>query len=144
MANLIKKPSESIQKKPESKISVLTYKIAFPTDDGKFIAEHWGRAAAFLVAEIQGKEIIAKDLRPNDSHENMPEHTSNHEHNHDPQQQASAHDRIADILFDVDIIIAKKMGPRAIDDLSAKGYTIYLTQISSIDDALKAHIMGKL
>jgi predicted Fe-Mo cluster-binding NifX family protein len=132
-----------------STLRLLSYKIAFPTEDGQFIAGHFGRASAFLVVEIQGKKVISRDLRPNDSHVGMPEHNhdENHnhgEHHHDPQQQASAHSRIADILYDVDIVIANRMGPRAYDDLVSKGFTVYLTDISLIEDAVNAYLAGKI
>ncbi len=150
MADIIKSQSQSIEKKPEGSVKVLTYKIAFPTEDGHFIAGHFGRASAFLVVEIQGKEVISRDLRPNDSHADMPHHNHDEEHHHDgqhhhdPQQQATAHGRIADILYDVDIVIANRMGPRAYDDLVSKGFTVKLTDISLIDDAIKAYLLGKL
>jgi predicted Fe-Mo cluster-binding NifX family protein len=146
MQGLVKAPNQSIEKKPQAKVNVLTYKIAFPTEDGQFIAAHFGRATAFLVAEIQGKQVISKQLRSNDSHADMPEHDHDHEHehHHDPQQQATAHSRIAQILHDVDIVIANRMGPRAYDDLVANGFTVYITNISLIDDAIKAYLAGKL
>ncbi len=133
-----------------STVKVLSYKIAFPTDDGQLISGHFGRASAFLVVELQGKQIVSKDLRPNDSHADMPGepheggHSHEHEHHHDPGQQASAHSRIADILFDVDIVIANRMGPRAYDDLTANGFTVILTENNVIDEVIKAYLNGEL
>ncbi|MBD3286894.1 iron-molybdenum cofactor biosynthesis protein, partial [candidate division WOR-3 bacterium] len=37
-------------------------KVAVPTDDGKRIAEHFGRASSFLVFEVNEKEIVSKEL----------------------------------------------------------------------------------
>ncbi len=141
----------------------LTYKIAFPTANGKTITSHFGRAKYFLVVEIQGKNIVSQQLRENDSHKGMPRHhRHHHDHDHhhhshdhnyeenhayDPVEEKmhqTAHSRLSQILDDVDIIIATQMGPRAYQDFSSKGYTIILTGIRSIDDALKAYLDGKL
>ncbi len=144
---------QSVEDEKKTSVRQLTYKIAFPTGNGKTITPHFGRAKYFLIAEIQGKEVISRQLRENDSHKGMPHHHHEHGHHHDHHHEHSpedehrhriAHGRLAQILDDVDIIIATQMGPRAYDDFVSKGYTVILTDIRSIDDALKAYLDGKL
>ncbi len=148
------KKSQALEKKQGGAVKHLTYKIAFPSEDGQFIAGHFGRAQGFVVVEIQGKQAISREFRLNDSHQDMPGHPKegdHHEHHHEheespeeAQKKASAHSRIAAILHDVDILIANRIGPRAVDDLSAQGYTVITTDISLIDDAIQAYLAGKI
>ncbi len=145
--------SQALEKKQTAAVKHLAYKIAFPSEDGQYIAAHFGRAQGFVVVEIQGKQVVSRQFRINDSHEDLPgepkdgHHEHHHGHNETPeeaQKKASAHGKIAAILHDVDIIIVNRIGPRAVDDLSALGYTILMTDISLIDDAIKAHLAGKI
>ena len=147
------RPKAEIKKKPDESVKLLTYKIAFPTNDGQFINSHFGRSQYFLILEIEGQNVINKELRSNDSHKGMPDHHHEHSHEHhhehhdDPEhqeQQARAHARIFDILHDVDILIAGGMGPRIYNQLVENGYTVIKTNISSINDALNAYLKGAL
>ncbi len=153
MSQIEKAHPQDIQPRPEESIKLLTYKIAFPTNDGQFINPHFGRSQYFLVIETDGKNIISRELRSNDSHQGMPDHhhehghDHNHEHHNDPQhqaQQAKAHARIFDLLHDVDILIAGNMGPGIYDQLVTNGYTVIKTNISLIEDALQAYLKGSL
>ncbi len=149
---------QPVENEPKSSVRQLTYKIAFPTANGETITPHFGRAKYFLVVEIQGKKVVSKQLRENRSHEGMPEHHGHehnhehghhheHHHEHDPEkekQQHAAHGKLMGLLDDVDIIFAAQMGPRAYDDFTARGYTVILTDIRSIDQALEAYLDGKL
>ncbi len=148
-----KDQSQEIEKKPEASVQVLTYKIAFPTNDGEFINPHFGRSRSFVVYEIQGKEVIKTEERFNDSHQGMPEHHHEHDHNHehehhnDPEhdeQRKTAHTRLLEILHDVDILIVNNLGPRIHQELIDNGYTVIKTSISKISDALEAYLKGVL
>ena len=143
------KPKAEIEKKPEGTVKILTYKIAFPTDDGQFINPHFGRAKYFLVLEVEDKVVVNREMRSNDSHQGMPhhQHDHHHEHHNDPEHQAQqkkAHSRIFEILHDVDILIANGMGPGIYNQLIENGYTVFKTKISSIEDALQAYLKGVL
>ena len=145
------KHKSEIKKMPDAQVKMLTYKIAFPTNDGEFINPHFGHSKYFLIVEIEGKNIISREKRSNDSHQGMTmkEHESehHHEHNNDPQhqiQQEQAHNRIFDLLHDVDILIAGNMGPGIRDQLIKNGFTVIKTNISKIDDALSAYLKGAL
>ncbi len=146
------RPKAEIEKKPEAKVQVFTYKIALPTNDGQFINQHFGRSRFFLILETDGKNIINREMRDNNSHKGMPAHHHDHdhhdhEHHNDPEHQehqAQAHTRIFDILHDVDILIAGNMGPGIYNQLIENGYTVIRTQISSIDDAIQAYLKGVL
>jgi len=37
-------------------------KIAVPTDDGKTISQHFGRARSFAIFEVENGEIVSKEL----------------------------------------------------------------------------------
>ena len=149
MSDIEKAMPRDIEKKTEASVKMLTYKIAFPTNDGEFINQHFGRSKFFLVAEIEGKQVINKELRANDSHQGMKDHHHDHDHAHghehhdDPEheaQRARAHARIFELLHDVDIVIAGNMGPGIYNQLVSSGYTVIKTNISSIDDALTAYL----
>jgi len=155
--------SQEIEKQGERKPAILTFKIAIPTDDGITISQHFGRTLYFKVYEFEGKSIIGEELRSNTAHagEDGPRHEHGHSHDHDcehggdcgenghhedEQHVSNAHGRIFATLHDVDVILAGGMGRRIYNDLVAKGYQIYTTNATTVDDALKAfigEIMGK-
>jgi len=123
------------------KTNELTYKIALPTNRGKTISSHFGRAKYFLIVEIKGKKIIDKILRNNDSHVGIPHHHHGDDHNHKHEaehskHQGKAHARILEILNDVDIIFARNIGPRIYNQLIENGYTVIKVETSDIEQAI--------
>lgn len=91
-------------------------RIAIPSDDRRTVAQHFGRAAGFLVFEYDGGALTS-EYRP------LTEGTA-----HD-------HERIVDVLRDCDVVIAGGMGGGMMSALYDAGIEV---AISTVTEARKA------
>jgi predicted Fe-Mo cluster-binding NifX family protein len=106
-------------------------KIALPTDDRRTIAGHFGRCAEFAVYEIveQGKVLV--EYRPN-----------THIHGHQ-ERGGHAHD-FGTVFGDVDCVICRGMGRRALEVVGAAGAKPVYTGESDIERAVEMFAAGEL
>lgn len=91
-------------------------RIAIPSDDRQTVAQHFGRAAGFLVFQYDGGALTS---------------------NYRPLTEGMAHDheRIVDAIRDCDVVIAGGMGGGMMSALYAAGIEV---AISTVEDARKA------
>jgi predicted Fe-Mo cluster-binding NifX family protein len=110
-------------------------KIAFPTDDGKMISAHFGRAQYFIVAELgeQG-EAPRLEQRSKDFH-GVNEH---------PQDMVHTHNGMFAPLQDCQVLIAGGMGDPVYNQAVAQGMEVILTGERDIARALEAYQAGSL
>jgi len=100
-------------------------KIAFPSNDGKTVEEHFGHSRMFVVAEVvDNKEINRVELTP-------PAHTPGAFPKFLSQQGANA-------------IITGGMGQKAISLFEGENIQVVLGASGSISDNLENFLQGKL
>lgn len=118
-------------------------KIAVPSDDGIFIAAHFGRSASFLVFEIEDGRIAGEEVRVNgqggethgECHGSGP-HGYAHGHNHATMGEA---------LQDCAAILCRGMGWRAAEALKAFGVEPLMVQTElPAREAVEAYLAGTL
>jgi predicted Fe-Mo cluster-binding NifX family protein len=114
-------------------------KIAFVTDDGKFIHSHFGRASHYLVVEIQNGEISERLLLPKFLH-----HTEAHKQHDDDMSKEDKHTRMFKTISDCDLLIANGMGYGARAAAEAVGIKVVNTAEKNIEFALQLFLSGQL
>lgn len=121
-------------------------KIAIPSNEGKYLSQHFGRSLGFAIVELDGNRIINKEYRPNDfTGHAMGLHQQHQHHGEDHESHAQhSHNGILRALHDCEIVIAGGMGRRLSDDLSAAGKKIYITSEPEIDKVLEMFLDDNL
>jgi predicted Fe-Mo cluster-binding NifX family protein len=122
-------------------------KIAFITNDEKTISRHFGRAQYYLVLDIEDGEVREKDLRDKMGHSQFAnqkeQHTPGSGHGMDAASH-SKHHQMAQAISDCDALICGGMGMGAYQSMQTIGITPIVTQMSNIEEALKAYLEGTL
>ena len=126
-------------------------KIAFITEDGKTISQHFGRAPYYLVVEIDDGNVLNREMRDKLGHQQFAEEDHEHDHDHGHDQGSGMgsashekHNRMAQAIQDCEVLICGGMGTGAYQSMQAFGITPMVTQLSSIDEALQAYLSGDL
>jgi len=148
-------------------------KIAIPTDDGKTVASHFGRAEYFMIVELQDGKEIARRLSENlharghghHGHHGYHEHYEEHE-NHEGyghgwhhgnhgygggyhhgygEGHHHGHEDVFASTAEIQAVIAVRIGPHMFEDLKERGIEIYLVQPGTdIDEAISKLASGEL
>lgn len=113
-------------------------KIAVPTDDGRTIASHFGRARHFIIFEADDGQIGDRQMV-----ENNPYHGEHHPHGEYPGAKHS-HGRFISLLEGCEVIISRGMGRRAVADLEVAGIKPVFTDVADAEEAAKAYSEGTL
>lgn len=128
-------------------------KIAFITDDGKTISQHFGRASQYLVVELEDGKETAREMREKLGHAHFAgQGQHEHEHGHENHgaghgQDAHSHQkhaRMAEAIADCEILVCRGMGTGAYQSMQTQGIRPVVTDITAIDDALAAYLAGNL
>jgi predicted Fe-Mo cluster-binding NifX family protein len=106
-------------------------KIAFPTEDGKTISQHFGRAPLFVVVALDGKGSAQYEQRSKGFH--GEQHEPGHSHN-----------SMFEPIEDCQVLIAGGMGQPAYDHAAAAGLKIIMTGEKTITTAVEAYQAGRL
>ena len=118
-------------------------KIAVPSDDGTFIAAHFGRSAHFLVFETENGKVVGKEIRGNAQGGGQPGDC--HGAGEHDQAQGHNHATMADVLHDCEAILCLGMGWRAAEALKACGVEPLMVQTElSAQEAVEAWLAGTL
>ncbi|MGC8784567.1 MAG: NifB/NifX family molybdenum-iron cluster-binding protein [Armatimonadota bacterium] len=143
-------------------------KVAIASNNERTVAYHLGRAKGFVVAEIEGGEVKGKSYRP--VSEAMPVggarmqmrhgagaggHGGRHGrgccHEEEGAERRRGHGQgaghgiaVVITLQDCDAVIARGAGTGMMRNLSAAGKKLYLTEMTSVDEALSAFLRGEL
>lgn len=118
-------------------------KIAFVTEDGVSICKHFGRALNYLVVDIDGKSVRGKEWRSKAgcSH---PHEQEGDEEGTNAQAEATKHRRMSDPINDCALVVSGGMGFGAYQSLMLSGIRPLITDVDTIDDAVKRYVEGKL
>ena len=126
-------------------------KIAFITEDGKTISQHFGRAPYYLVVEVNDGNVLNQEMRDKLGHQQFAEEDHEHDHDHGHDQGSGMgsashekHNRMAQAIQDCEVLICGGMGTGAYQSMQAFGITPMVTQLSVIDEALQAYLSGDL
>jgi len=122
-------------------------KIAFVTDDGINITQHFGRAGKYLVVEIDNGKELSRDLRDKFGHTHFHkpgEHADHGEQDHDSAENHQKHVQMMDAIMDCDVVVCGGMGQGAFVSITSMGKEVFMTDNLQIDSALKGYIEGKL
>jgi predicted Fe-Mo cluster-binding NifX family protein len=125
-------------------------KIAVVTEDGIAISQHFGRAPYYHVVTVEDGKIISHEKRDKAGHhtaggQSCHEDHSCHDGKHgvDAASQAKHAGMLANIL-DCQVLIAGGMGYGAYESLESSGIQPFITDVETIDEAVKLFLEGKL
>lgn len=123
-------------------------KIAAVSDDGRTISQHFGRAQYYVVVTVENNQIVAREKREKMGHaqfggETHAEGNDPRGHGFDPAAQ-SRHAGMAGAITDCQVLLARGMGAGAYDSMRAANIRPVVTDIATIDDAVKAYVAGQL
>ena len=122
-------------------------KIAFITDDGIHISQHFGRAAYYLVVEVAEGQVIKREMREKLGHNQYVK--EGHEPNHSQGSGMDSashrkHGQMAEVIQDCEVLICGGMGRGAYQSMQAYGIRPLVTDKTVIDEALQAYLEGDL
>jgi predicted Fe-Mo cluster-binding NifX family protein len=122
-------------------------KIATVTEDEVTISHHFGRAPYYLIYTVEDGKIVDKELRDKAGHHTFAAHHTEtapgQRHGYDSGAQ-SRHAAMAGDISDCQVLIAGGMGWGAFESMKSYNIDTVVTDIDSIDEAVKLYIEGKL
>jgi predicted Fe-Mo cluster-binding NifX family protein len=123
--------------------------IAAVTDDGQTISPHFGRARYYEVITVENGVITKRERREKVGHHTFAgdEHDERH-HGDEPhgegQHSHRKHAMMAETIRDCDALLARGMGHGAYEGMLAHNIKPIVTDIQSIDEAVRAVIEGTI
>ena len=126
-------------------------KIAIVSDDGMTVSQHFGRAPFYVVVSVEHGTIVSREKRDKLGHAHFSDEQHAHEthgpdskgHGFDAASQ-SRHQRMATVISDCEVLLARGMGAGAYESLRSLNILPKVTDIASIDDAVRAYLDGSL
>ena len=120
-------------------------KIAFATDDGRLISQHFGRARSFAVVTIEGGRETSREIRPKANHSMfIAAEGVSHGREMPPADGPRRHELMLGACSDCEAIIVGGIGQGAQANLAAAGITVIATHPRSIDEAVADWLAGRL
>jgi predicted Fe-Mo cluster-binding NifX family protein len=123
-------------------------KIAAITDDGNTISQHFGRAQYYLVATVENRQIVSREMRDKLGHvqfanEPHPEEVPGQPHGMDAASH-NKHLQMAEAIADCEALLCRGMGMGAYESMKTRGIKPVVTDIASIDEAVMAYVEGRI
>jgi len=122
-------------------------KIAAITEDGTSISQHFGRAPLYVVVTVEEGKIVGKETRDKTGHHafaaHHPELAPGERHGYGSGAQVR-HTSMMETIADCHVLIAGGMGWGAYDSLRSNNIQPIVTDIETIDEAVKLYLEGKL
>jgi predicted Fe-Mo cluster-binding NifX family protein len=123
-------------------------KVAFVTDDGTTISQHFGRARYYEVLTVANGTVSNRERRDKAGHHTFAggDHQQEHHgpgHGHDVQSQAKHHTMTENVM-DCQILVARGMGFGAYQHITEAKLKPIITHNQSIDDAVREIINGTI
>jgi predicted Fe-Mo cluster-binding NifX family protein len=122
-------------------------KIAFITDDGETISQHFGRAHYYLVLELANGVILSREMRDKLGHTHFHQEGRDPNHGLGSGMDAAAHRKhrqMSEVISDCDVIICGGMGRGAYQSMQSFGIQPIVTDVENIDEALQLYREGRL
>lgn len=118
-------------------------KIAIATNNGIKVTGHIGRCKSFMIYDVNGKNILNKELRENVfTHHRMP--NQHQEHHHYREVGRHSHTGLIEGLKDCSYLISHGGGWRVVEDLKMHNITTLFTNVELIEDVVNKFIKGEL
>jgi predicted Fe-Mo cluster-binding NifX family protein len=123
-------------------------KIAAVSDDGFNISQHFGRAPFYVVLNVEEGKIVDREKRPKTGHHAFAvrEHSKmipGERHGYDARSQVR-HASMAETIADCQVLLAGGMGWGAYDSLKSRSIELVVTDVKSIEEAVKLYLEGRL
>ena len=116
-------------------------KIAVPSEDGVFIADHFGRCASFVVFETDEGRILRTETRPN----GVTAFAQGECRGGEEQGHGHSHAGIVEALHDCSVILCRGMGWRAAEAIKANGIEPFMVESElPAREAVEAYLAGSL
>jgi predicted Fe-Mo cluster-binding NifX family protein len=123
-------------------------KIAVVTDDEKTICQHFGRAEYYMVFTVENGKITGKERRNKVGHRHFAAQEGGHGGGHGPHgcgpEAAGKHASMAQSIADCQVLIAGGMGMGAYESMRSYNIEPVVTDVESIEEAVKLYADGKL
>jgi len=141
-------------------------KLAFVTDNGISISKHFGRALFYEILQIKDGQVVSRERRDKIQHAQFAGKSHSHyehgygeqghgrvvqghgfshgaQHRFDPAAQ-DRHIRMAQEIQDCQYLVVGGMGADAYESMKQVGITPIVTELNTIDEAVKAFLAGSL
>jgi predicted Fe-Mo cluster-binding NifX family protein len=123
-------------------------KIAAITEDGATVSQHFGRAPYYIVLTVEDGKVVDTEKRDKAGHHTFAAHTEEHlapgeRHGFDAGAQ-TRHATMAQSIDDCQVLIAGGMGWGAYESLKSRNIESIVTDVESIDEAVKLYLAGNL
>lgn len=124
------------------------FKVAFVTDDGTTISQHFGRAKFYEVVTIENGIFIHRDRREKAGHhtshgkEEPGEHHGSR-HGFDEHSQGK-HRMMTATIADCQLLVARGMGNGAFQQMVSENIKTIITNNKTIDEAVQEIIKGTI
>lgn len=118
-------------------------KVGIASDDQVNISRHFGRTRGFVITEIEDGKVVGNEYRVNTFSHHAKTGGVDHGHSHS-QGHGHSHDAILNALSDCQVVVSRGMGRRIYDDLRGVNIESMITNVSTVEDAVKAYIQGSL
>jgi len=122
-------------------------RIAAISEDGTTISQHFGRAPLYVVVTVEDGKIVSKETRAKSGHHTFAAHHADlapgERHGYDAGSQVR-HASMAQTIADCQVLIAGGMGWGAYESLKSRNIQPIVTDIKTIDEAVKLYLEDKL
>jgi len=122
-------------------------KIAAITEDGNTISQHFGRAPLYVVVTVEDDKIVSKETRDKTGHHTFAAHHTEldpgERHGYDAGAQVR-HASMMETISDCQVLIAGGMGWGAYASLKSNNIEPLVTDVDTIDEAVRLYVQGKL
>jgi predicted Fe-Mo cluster-binding NifX family protein len=122
-------------------------KIAATSEDGTTVSQHFGRAPYYVVLSVEGGKVVGRETRPKAGHHTFAatEHplAPGERHGYDAGSQAK-HATMAQSIADCQVLLVGGMGWGAYESLKSRNIQAIVTDVGTIDEAVKLYLQDKL
>jgi len=121
-------------------------KIAVPSDEGRYLSQHFGRTLGFSIFEVTNGQIVNQIYRPNTfTGHALGLHYEHQHHGADNDDHTRhSHGSILSALNDCEIVIAGGMGQRLYIDLTGAGKKVFITTQRETRKAVEMFLADEL
>ena len=123
-------------------------KIAFVTDDGLKVSQHFGRAGKYLVVDVEDGKEKGRELRDKMGHQHFAHEEGEHHHHEGPHGFDSAsqsrHASMLAAIQDCEVVVCGGMGQGAYQSITAGGKRVFMVDNLDINENLDKLIRGEL
>lgn len=123
-------------------------KIAVISEDGQTISQHFGRAPFYVIVTVEDGKVVNKETRDKMGHRSFAgqphEDTAPGERHGYGAGAEGRHASMAETIADCQVLIVGGMGWGAYESLESNNIEAIVTDVTSIDEAVKLYLDGEL